>query len=67
VTDIHDVHVWSLGEQHFAVALHVKLLSTQLAESPRIVAHLKDLLKQHFRVEHSTIDVECDECSEACD
>jgi cobalt-zinc-cadmium efflux system protein len=67
VTDIHDVHVWSLGEQHFAAALHVKLLSTQLAESPRIVAHVKELLKRHFRVEHSTIEVECDDCGEACD
>jgi cobalt-zinc-cadmium efflux system protein len=67
VTDIHDVHVWSLGEDQFAAAMHIKLQSTQLAESPKIVAHVKDLLKHTFRVAHSTIEVECDDCGEACD
>jgi cobalt-zinc-cadmium efflux system protein len=67
ITDIHDVHIWSLGEDHFAAALHIKLLAAQLAESPKIVTHIKDLLKVHFRVDHSTIEVECDDCGEACD
>lgn len=67
VTNVHDVHIWSLGEDQYAAALHVKLSSAQLADSPKIVAHVKELLKQHFRVKHSTVEVECDDCGEACD
>lgn len=67
VSDVHDLHVWTLGSHRLAASFHVRVPETQLATSPTTVTRLKELLHARFRVEHATIEVECETCGEGCD
>jgi len=67
VSDVHDLHVWSVGEQALAASFHVRVPESALATSPETVSRLKELLHTRFRVEHATIEVESETCGEGCD
>ncbi|HVA36512.1 MAG TPA: cation diffusion facilitator family transporter [Candidatus Dormibacteraeota bacterium] len=67
VSDVHDLHVWSVGSQNIAASFHVRVPQTALASSPETVTQLKELLNARFHVSHATIEVESETCAEACD
>ncbi len=66
VDAVHDVHVWSVGDRTIAASLHVRVPSTALVESQRIVSDVKKLLHDRFHITHATVEVECEDCGEAC-
>ncbi|TAM60317.1 cation transporter [bacterium] len=67
ISDVHDLHVWCLNEGALAASFHVRVPEAALATSPSTVTLLKSLLARRFKVEHATIEVECESCGEACD
>ncbi|TAM86809.1 cation transporter [bacterium] len=67
VSDVHDLHVWCVNEGALAASFHVRVPEAALATSPDTVTRLKSLLTRRFNVEHATIEVECENCGEACD
>ena len=54
VTDVHELHVWTLGAGHDAISAHVGAKVQDLAIASRVEA----ALRQRFSVEYVTIQVE---------
>jgi cobalt-zinc-cadmium efflux system protein len=63
VKEIHHVHVWGLTPQHPMLTMHVALEQDQ-SDTTSIVRNIKNLLKQEYGIDHSTIEVECDNCAD---
>jgi len=63
---VHDVHVWCGGDAKTAGSLHVRVPQINLSQGPEIVSKVKQLLLEKFNIEHSTIEVECDDCESSC-
>ena len=62
VVNVHDLHVWSLGSNSSALACHVTIADIPPSESACILAKLNQLLKDRFRIGHSTIQFEHTGC-----
>ena len=61
VDEAHHVHAWSLAPERPMMSLHVR--ATGEVEHDRLVAAVKQLLKERFGVDHVTLQVEYgDEC-----
>ncbi|MGC2402409.1 MAG: cation diffusion facilitator family transporter [Acidobacteriaceae bacterium] len=65
VQDVHDLHVWSLGSQTHALATHIKIADIPPSKSDRILGQVNGILREKFRIYHSTIQFECAECEVA--
>lgn len=58
VCDVHDLHVWSLGSHLNALACHVTIPDIPPSESRRILADINLELREHFQIDHTTIQFE---------
>lgn len=63
VNEIHHVHVWGLTPQHLMLTMHVALRENHSDTTP-IVRRIKNLLKLEYGIDHSTIEVECEDCAD---
>lgn len=64
VLNVHDLHVWSLGSQSHALACHVTIADIPPSESACILVKLKHVLRDHYNIQHSTIQFEHQGCQE---
>ena len=64
VSEVHDLHVWSLCSGHVALSAHVVLTDQALADSGAIMQGLKARLLDRFGIEHTTIQFECTSCGQ---
>jgi cobalt-zinc-cadmium efflux system protein len=62
VTNVHDLHIWSLGSQSRALACHVTIADIPPSESTAILVKLNHVLKDHFDICHTTIQFEHTGC-----
>lgn len=56
VLDVHDVHVWTLTSGMAVMSAHVVI--TDAADSHQVLDELRDCLRDHFDVDHSTFQLE---------
>ena len=56
VRSVHDLHVWSLGSGHAAVAAHLTI--ERIEQWPRVLEHARLLMRDRFQVEHLTLQPE---------
>ena len=67
VQDVHHIHIWNLDEHRIALEAHVVVTSNELQEVEGIKENLKRVLKDKFKITHSTLEFEhhadtnCDE------
>ena len=64
VTDVHDLHVWSICSGHVALSAHVVVADRTLQDSGTVMAMLKDNLSKDFGIKHTTIQFECAHCGD---
>jgi len=64
VINVHDLHVWCLGSQSHALACHVTIADIPPSESACILGNLNHVLRDHFNIQHSTIQFEHQGCEE---
>ena len=64
VTDVHDLHVWSLCSGHTALSAHVVIADQNLGQAQGLMDELKRRLRTGFGVEHTTIQFECARCGQ---
>jgi cobalt-zinc-cadmium efflux system protein len=57
VSGVHDMHVWSLGAGHDAISVHVVARKNDGHLGARLAAHLRE----KFKVEYVTVQVERDD------
>jgi cobalt-zinc-cadmium efflux system protein len=64
VTEVHDLHVWSICSGHTALSAHVVVCEeAQLNTSP-VMDELKHRLCDRFNIEHTTIQFEVANCGQ---
>ena len=54
VVGVHDLHVWTITSGFVALSAHVTVSSPD----PQVVWRVRDVLRERFDIEHSTIQVE---------
>jgi cobalt-zinc-cadmium efflux system protein len=64
VSNVHDLHVWSLGSNSRALACHVTIDDIPPSESACILVKLNHVLREHFNICHTTIQFEHTGCRE---
>jgi cobalt-zinc-cadmium efflux system protein len=63
VSEVHDLHVWTLSPGYVALSAHVVLDDQSLSEAQAIMGELKEALSRTFGIEHTTIQFECQSCA----
>jgi cobalt-zinc-cadmium efflux system protein len=67
VSDVHDLHVWSLGSNSHALASHVCVAQPEIGalsmdDCAPILERIEDALWDNFRIKHTTIQFELKGC-----
>ncbi|MBL4691927.1 MAG: cation transporter [Magnetovibrio sp.] len=62
VEDVHHIHTWSITQERPMVTLHVRANDT--LQPDVLIATIKARLRDHFGVEHSTVELEQDRCAD---
>ncbi|MGC2248132.1 MAG: cation transporter, partial [Terriglobales bacterium] len=65
VSDVHDLHVWSIGSENHALSAHVKITDMPTSESDMILRKIKEKLGVGFGIHHTTIQLEHVVCETA--
>jgi len=65
VSDVHDLHVWSLGSENHALSAHVKITDMPTSESDAILREINEKLGRRFGIHHTTIQFEHVVCETA--
>ena len=58
VSDVHDLHVWSIGSESPALSAHVKIADMATSESDTILREINEKLGHDFGIHHTTIQFE---------
>lgn len=65
VSDVHDLHVWSIGSENHALSAHVKITDMPTSESDAILREINEKLGRSFGIHHTTIQLEHVVCETA--
>jgi cobalt-zinc-cadmium efflux system protein len=58
VQEVHDVHIWALGDQHNALSLHARVPDMHLDECERILNEIQQTVSEKFSIGHTTVQLE---------
>ena len=56
VVSVHDLHIWSLSSRHTALSAHVVV--REMADWPRMLTALAEVLDEEFEIGHATLQPE---------
>ena len=62
VTDVHDLHIWSLSSKEIALSCHICVEEKDLSGGPKLTQTINEMLRTKFKIGHGTIQVETKEC-----
>jgi len=62
VKNIHHVHIWRLSEHDIHFEAHVDVDDITVSESSGISSLIEDKLLKNFKINHVTLQFECDRC-----
>jgi len=60
VQDVHDLHVWSITSNMYALSCHALISDLPTSDSSAILKSLNTLLSEKYHIGHATIQFECD-------
>jgi len=58
VLDAHHIHLWYLDEHRIALEAHIVMNRADLSEIERVKHEVKQVLRDRFGIEHTTLEVE---------
>ncbi|MHB8244563.1 MAG: cation diffusion facilitator family transporter [Acidimicrobiales bacterium] len=68
ITDVHDLHCWSLSSEVRALSAHVVLAGhPSLEEAQEVADQVKARLRSRHGIAHATIELECERCADPAD
>ena len=59
VRGVHDIHVWQITTSMYVMTAHVIVDRAQMARAVEIVDSINRPLREHHRIGHSTLQLEC--------
>jgi len=64
VEEVHDLHVWTVSPGYVALSAHVVLADQALSQTQQVMDSLKKVLSDEFDIQHTTIQFECESCTQ---
>jgi cobalt-zinc-cadmium efflux system protein len=65
VSEVHDLHVWSLSSEMRVLSAHMVLSGHPTLEEAQVVGeHVKQAIAVPFSISHSTLELECERCND---
>ncbi len=64
VREVHDVHVWSISSDVYALSSHILLDTRSVDEINAVIARINEMLKTKYGITHSVIQSECERCAD---
>jgi cobalt-zinc-cadmium efflux system protein len=65
VSEVHDLHVWSLSSEMRVLSAHMVLSGHPTLEEAQVVGeHVKEAIAVPFAISHSTLELECERCND---
>ena len=64
VSEVHDLHVWNASTSETSLTVHLMVPDCQAHE--QVLATASALLRERFRIDHTTIQIEREEACRAC-
>ncbi len=58
VQEVHDIHIWTLGTDLYAISCHIRIPDMHMDESEKILARIRERLANQFHITHTTIQFE---------
>ncbi len=65
VTEVHDLHIWALSTTSVALTAHLVVPDGSIDAD--LLGSLTPFLKQRFRIDHATLQIERDRCQHGCE
>jgi len=65
VQNIHHIHLWSVGENDIHIEAHVNVNDMMISKSSEILYKVEKVMKDKFKINHVTLQFECNQCPEA--
>jgi cobalt-zinc-cadmium efflux system protein len=63
VKDVHDIHVWSISPELRAISCHVLIDDISTSQAADIRKEIEEVVEQQFHIEHTTVQMECQQCN----
>lgn len=63
VNDVHDLHIWEIGSDIYALSAHVSMASDSIDECQDVLRAIKEMLLEKYNVAHTTLEMEGGVCS----
>ena len=60
VSEVHDLHIWTLTSNVFAMSAHVKIKQEYVQQTNNLLRKINEILKEKFGINHCTIQIEHD-------
>jgi cobalt-zinc-cadmium efflux system protein len=64
VKDMHHVHLWTISSGIYALSAHVLVDNLMMSETAKIIEEVNRLLLNKFKISHTTIQLECENCTD---
>jgi cobalt-zinc-cadmium efflux system protein len=64
VSQVHDLHVWTVAPGYIALSAHVTIADQALSRTSEVMSALKEILHEGFEIQHTTIQFECGNCGQ---
>jgi cobalt-zinc-cadmium efflux system protein len=64
VKDTHHVHLWTISSGIYALSAHVLVDNLMMSETAKIIEEINRLLLNQFKISHTTIQLECENCTD---
>ncbi|MFC2007850.1 cation diffusion facilitator family transporter [Chloroflexota bacterium] len=64
VKGVHDLHVWSISPEIHAMSCHVLIDDLPTSQAATIRQKVEETLQQQFHIEHSVLQMECQDCGD---
>lgn len=58
VQEVHDIHIWTLGDELNALSCHVRIPDMHMDASEKLLAGIRQVLARDFHITHTTIQFE---------
>lgn len=62
VKEIHDLHVWSISSDVYALSSHVLIDAKNIKSMNKIISNINEMVKEKYNITHTVIQSECETC-----
>ena len=62
VMDVHDLHIWSITSDVYALSSHVLIDAKNVKAMNKIISRMNKMLKLKYNITHTVIQSECKSC-----